>query len=508
MKIAHTNFYFSVRVSVMIKKYRAVGLLLFLGLTTSNTYSFFEEYSFQNTNEIFASISQMGTIMKLNVALAEENIKDLSKVNLNWVTEGQTDKNDHIFTVSVPEANPEDYYAFWQLEDGAYVRIYPQSGYGETSTVGFINFASWYWKGNGPYKLSFIIQDRTGKETVRQSLNVYRHNVESNTVMGARDYKPQAEPLPVATTVQPAAPISQPSTLSQNDPLASALFNAPSQASAAANEWKSKDASIASKLALIGDQPQAIWLTSGNQSDVDLVKRTMESAKGKIPQFVLYGIPNRDCGSHSRGGVDSSNAYRTWVENIANAIGDKHAMVILEPDAITLADCLSATEKAERFAMLKNALTTLNNKSEAKTYIDAGHPQWLSVNEVATRLKQAGVADAAGFALNVSNFISTEENIRYGTEVSAQIGSGSHFVVDTSRNGPSKNAYRGEWCNPLDRSLGKNPTLVTYTPLVDGYLWIKHPGESDGNCNGGPNAGQWWLEGALTYVKNTTENGI
>ena len=29
------------------------------------------------------------------------------------------------------------------------------------------------------------------------------------------------------------------------------------------------------------------------------------------------------------------------------------------------------------------------------------------------------------------------------------------------------------------------------------YLWVKRPGESDGPCNGGPSAGQWWPEYAL-----------
>jgi endoglucanase len=32
---------------------------------------------------------------------------------------------------------------------------------------------------------------------------------------------------------------------------------------------------------------------------------------------------------------------------------------------------------------------------------------------------------------------------------------------------------------------------------VDGLLWIKAPGESDGSCNGGPSAGTWWPEYAL-----------
>ncbi|MET0953525.1 MAG: hypothetical protein ABWX57_09565 [Aeromicrobium sp.] len=30
--------------------------------------------------------------------------------------------------------------------------------------------------------------------------------------------------------------------------------------------------------------------------------------------------------------------------------------------------------------------------------------------------------------------------------------------------------------------------------------WVKHPGESDGTCNGGPAAGLWWRAGALALL--------
>ena len=39
-------------------------------------------------------------------------------------------------------------------------------------------------------------------------------------------------------------------------------------------------------------------------------------------------------------------------------------------------------------------------------------------------------------------------------------------------------------------------------PLVDGFLWLKRPGESDGEClRGEPKAGVFWLEQALEYAK-------
>ena len=68
-------------------------------------------------------------------------------------------------------------------------------------------------------------------------------------------------------------------------------------------------------------------------------------------------------------------------------------------------------------------------------------------------------------------------------------------MVDTSRNGG--NAASGAWCNPAGAGIGQKPTTQTGNSLADAFLWIKTPGESDGNCNGGPGAGQWWTSYAL-----------
>ncbi len=95
----------------------------------------------------------------------------------------------------------------------------------------------------------------------------------------------------------------------------------------------------------------------------------------------------------------------------------------------------------------------------------------------------------------------------------------THFVVDTSRNGlgpwlPPADRPAGDpqdWCNPPDRGLGLLPTADTGAALVDAYVWIKTPGESDGQCNrwaapGSPDpvrgivnppAGAWFPEQAL-----------
>jgi endoglucanase len=86
----------------------------------------------------------------------------------------------------------------------------------------------------------------------------------------------------------------------------------------------------------------------------------------------------------------------------------------------------------------------------------------------------------------------------------------AHFIVDTSRNGRGPNdmsAYaaapyaqpasvitalqNGGWCNPPGAGLGHKPTASTSVPLADAYLWVKTPGESDGQCNVAGGARGW-----------------
>ena len=66
---------------------------------------------------------------------------------------------------------------------------------------------------------------------------------------------------------------------------------------------------------------------------------------------------------------------------------------------------------------------------------------------------------------------------------------GKHYVIDTSRNG-NPNPVNGDVLNPTWAWAGKAPRLV-FEGAFDGTLWVKHPGESDGEVNGGPQSGTW-----------------
>ncbi len=248
-------------------------------------------------------------------------------------------------------------------------------------------------------------------------------------------------------------------------------------------------------------QSTASWFGNWNtnvQNDVHTLV-TAAQAKGQTPVLVAYNIPQRDCGGFSAGGSNNPDGYTAWINSLAAGIGSAPAYIILEPDALAQISCLSAKDQQTRLWLISNAVSTLKNNPNAKVYIDAAHSNWIDPTTMANYLRGANIARADGFALNVSNFMATSNETTYGSQISSQV-SGKHFVIDTSRNGNGSN--NGEWCNPSGRAIGTKPTTQTGNPLIDAFLWVKVPGESDGSCNGGPSAGTWWPSYALSLVQN------
>jgi endoglucanase len=267
-----------------------------------------------------------------------------------------------------------------------------------------------------------------------------------------------------------------------------------SQAQQQVDAWASSDPTDAAEISNIASEPQGFWFGSWSgdvQSAVSSVVGAAAAA-GKVPVLVAYDIPHLDCGS---GGASSSTAYESWISSFAAGIGSGRAIVVVEPDALASMSCLSASDQSTRVSLISYAASVLKQHAGASVYLDIGHSGWLSASDAASRLNSAEVGRADGFSLNVSNFDWTSSEVAYGNQVSSLVG-GKHFVVDTSRNGLGPDPS-GQWCNPSRRALGDAPTLATGQPLADAYLWVKRPGESDGTCNGGPAAGQWWASYAL-----------
>lgn len=228
-------------------------------------------------------------------------------------------------------------------------------------------------------------------------------------------------------------------------------------------------------------------------------------------------------------------------------------------------------DPAHRFEALNYAVDALAARPNTSVYLDSAHARWLGPAEAANRLILAGVKRAQGFFTNLSNYQSTETSLIHGRWVSACIewatnpaswavnhpewcpsgqydpahefqvnydpayvasvdaaftatgvSATTHFVIDTSRNGQGywtpMDPYPDpqDWCNPPDRGVGLRPTANTGVPLADAYLWVKIPGESDGECTRGlgptgtvdpewdivdPAAGDWFPPMALELAR-------
>lgn len=338
--------------------------------------------------------------------------------------------------------------------------------------------------------------------------------------------------------------------------------------------------------------PSSVWFSTGTAATVRRnVRGTVDDAarRHSVPVLVAYNLPFRDCSQFSAGGAATPAAYKEWIDGFADGIGSRKAVVIIEPDGLGIipwyttingdhewcqpAEADPATAAADRFELVNYAVDRLTQNPRARVYLDGTHSAWLGVGDIADRLVKAGVRRADGFFLNVSNYQTTERQLKYGTWIAKCIHYGTneaeggwrlghfehcgsqyfpaspddfstwaltdawysdnvdnaanppsgpsdlaHFVVDTSRNGrgpwvPPAGAYPDpqDWCNPPERGLGIQPTVDTGNPLADAFLWVKIPGESDGQCDRGtgtghdparggmadPAAGGWFPQQAL-----------
>ena len=329
---------------------------------------------------------------------------------------------------------------------------------------------------------------------------------------------------------------------------------------------KNHDLKDAALIATMESIPRAVWFTSGTPAQVQQqVRQTMAEAslERAVPVLVAYDIPGRDCAQYSAGGALDEPSYDAWIDAFTAGIGNRQAVVILEPDALGLlpSNCGGPSTNypftdAERYAEIQHAVTSLEADPGTSVYLDGTHSAWLAVGDITQRLLTAGVQQAQGFFVNLSNYQPTPNLTDYGTWISdciamvtdpsntffnnpaacasqyfpanpsdfstwglttawyaANMGGAvatTHFVIDTSRNGDGPNNMQafarapynqptsvigtlasGNWCNPPNSGLGIKPTASTGVPLLDAYLWVKTPGQSDGQCDAAGGVRAW-----------------
>lgn len=250
------------------------------------------------------------------------------------------------------------------------------------------------------------------------------------------------------------------------------------------------------------------------------VRDTINSwGPGKINAVCTYRIPARDLDGYSFGDPTSANQYRTFIDQFILGIKDTGRIrtpVILEPDALPHMTSGFSTNwtpamREERRVLLSEALIKFKGAG-IPCYVDVGHFSWPSLSQQVGLLREIGVENAYGFSINVSNYWHPSKSIEKGEAICnalADVNPNLTYVADTGRSGtldPVTDVF-----NAPNRKLGVRSTTATGSPRCDAYLWVKPPGESDGNDGSvfkgqvAPGAGGWFDGYAVDIAERTTD---
>jgi hypothetical protein len=232
-----------------------------------------------------------------------------------------------------------------------------------------------------------------------------------------------------------------------------------------------------------------------------------DAGDGSVMVFSTFFWPKgNEC--PSAGDLRSWNGtFRRLVGEMARAIGNKRALVLMEIDGIGVSSCMKRDALPLWLGDLKYEAKTLGGQPHTVVYMEAGYSDANSAGLTARRLWKAGVKNIRGFWTNGTHFAWSINEIRWAQDIANDLKTishghyAAHFVVNTAQNGqgpkiPTNIVKQGneELCNPSGRGLGRMPTgQVNPTfdgknfQYLDGFLWTGVPGRShNSNCPGGP----------------------
>jgi endoglucanase len=267
---------------------------------------------------------------------------------------------------------------------------------------------------------------------------------------------------------------------------------------------------------LENDPNISLYLDGGNAAwqNVGGMAETLVAAGVQQSQGFFLNVSNYQYDTNS-------DFYGTWVsECIAYATVNEAQT---PADALTAAAAFTGTSTPTGAFAPPAATPTTPPGGCASQYWNGGAPGTSIASLLGpyngVALSQYGVwSETSGTAdLNTSGIDDSYASV-LGKTVPA-----THFIVDTSRNGLGPNSMQsysaapdsqpssvistlqaGGWCNPTDEGLGIRPTaapgvdlssLDSYLPgsppLLDAYLWVKTPGQSDGQCDAAGGVRGW-----------------
>ena len=168
-------------------------------------------------------------------------------------------------------------------------------------------------------------------------------------------------------------------------------------------------------------EPTSFWYGVGPKRTIRKTKKSIERllkrADPYLPILVVYSIPYRDLGHHSKGGAESNREYLEFISEFCDAIGDRSPIVIYEPDAIPHMEEMGVVDGLKRLSLIKKSVDLLS-RTNSLVYLDIGHPTWLSVPKAVSYLRMCDIHKVRGFSINTSNYYATTTCYKYGKTIS------------------------------------------------------------------------------------------
>ncbi|MBO0769339.1 MAG: glycoside hydrolase family 6 protein [Solirubrobacterales bacterium] len=281
---------------------------------------------------------------------------------------------------------------------------------------------------------------------------------------------------------------------------------------------KGKDHQLLGKIAT---QPHAVWLgywdndTWAQRMAAQTVARTTKGNPNVLTQFATFAL-NPWEGSAAPQGWNVAQV-ESWYRALAAGIGNARASVIVQVD---LPDAVKDYASNAQISQIDTyAVKTLSALPHTTVYLDGGTYGWLPSGTAARMLIDNGVQYARGFALNDTQYMDNNTELKYGGQVVDSLKhrgvDNKHFVLNTDENGQpygSKQVHGNSNDTPMCHGKIQRVCQRTGVPPTtdvanrawhlsrsagriakrdaDAYVWSGRPW----NVNGGPFRVDWALE--------------
>lgn len=227
----------------------------------------------------------------------------------------------------------------------------------------------------------------------------------------------------------------------------------------------------------IDDQPHTA------KAQVERVSRAANSPR-RIPMFIASRQLEPRCTTDDQDTRD----LNAWISAITAGIGDRRAVVVLEPYALVDWACLDQGQRITRTRQLGSSVRTLQGARNVSILLGIGSAASNSAATTAHRLLDVGLSGVDGVVANFSQYESTKQSSMFARGVRSELGSkhsGLFLLVDTARSGaPVKTT-----CNPIGAKAGQRSFLTGDASRVKKF-WLTPPGLSDGPCGAAPRTRQ------------------